>query len=212
MAGTETLDPSLPRNDSVLVGGDASSRVGGYVVDSAIVSAGSLVLLTVLAVIHGPVIEFERSGEFSDRVELDGLWFAIDTAAVTLFAGIYFAGSWVRSGATIGQRAVGLRVLPADASDGTNGADGVATLTAGRAVARYLALGVPLWLAAGFTSGNVRLAFWCLGALWYAVLLVSVVKGSSTVGIHDRIARTMVVRRVTPLRSLDHPRSEPYPE
>ena len=179
---------SLDEGESLVVPGDASARVVGFFIDSVIVSIGSLVLLTVLGLVHGTVIEVRTSGALADRVEIDAVRFSIDTGVVTLFAAAYFAGSWVRSGATIGQRSVGLRVLPA--GEATRVSPIAATV-------RFLALGAPLWVIAGLVSGNARLAFWCLALIWYAVVLVSVTRGTSTTGIHDRIAGTIVVRHVT---------------
>lgn len=171
-----------------LAEGDAPARIAGFVIDTAVVSLASLLLLTVLGIVHGPLVEIEGSGELPDRVDVDPARFALDSIAVTLFAGIYFAGSWVRSGATPGQRSVRLRVLDAT---------GRANVTVMQGVIRFLSLGAPLWLVGGLISGNARLAVWCLTVVWYGVLTVTVIRGSAVSGVHDRLARTIVVREVT---------------
>ncbi|HSJ92020.1 MAG TPA: RDD family protein, partial [Ilumatobacter sp.] len=190
-AGPDTGTPGaveLPEGATVVVAGDVASRISAFVLDALIVAFGTLVLLTVLGFVHGPVLDIRSSGELADRVEIDPVRFGIDTAASTALAALYFAGSWTRRRATFGQRAIGLEVLPAG--------DVTAGLTVFQGIVRFLAMGAPLWVIAGFASGNVRLLFWCLGLGWYGVLAITVVGGSSATGIHDRIARTVVVRHV----------------
>lgn len=181
---------SLHGDDHVLAEGDAPARIAGFVVDSVIVSFVSLFLLTMLGVLHGPVVAVEGSGELPDRLEVDATLFAIDAAVITLMTGVYFAGSWIRFGATPGQGSVGLRVLDATGGSG---------LTGKQALTRFVALGAPLWLISGLVSGNARLAAWSLTIIWYVVLVVTVARGSSVSGVHDRIAGTIVVREVRPL-------------
>ncbi len=180
----------IPHNERVVVAGDVAARVGGFAIDATIVSIGSLVLLGVLAFVHGPVVEVRGTTPLPDRVVIDDALFAVDTALVTLLAGLYFVVSWVRGGATPGQRAFGLSVLPLGVGE---------TLNAGRACIRFVALGSPFWVAAGLTSGRLRLLMWVCGLAWYAALATSVVIGSRTTGLHDRLARTMVIRRLRPL-------------
>ncbi len=186
-----TSDTTTSHGDDLMIAeGDAPARIAGFVVDSAIVSVAALFLLTVLGVLHGPVVEVQGSGDLPDRLDVDTVRFAIDSVVVSLFAGCYFAGSWIRFGATPGQSSVGLRVL-----DAAGGRD----MSPAQAAIRFVALGAPLWLIGGLVSGNARLAAWCLTLVWYGVLVVTVVRGSSVSGIHDRIARTIVVREVTPI-------------
>lgn len=188
-----TADATNPEGGGqVLAEGDAPARIAGFVVDAVLVALASFVVLTVLGLIHGPVVVIGGSGDLPDRVEVDTARFAIDSFAITMLAGFYFAGSWVRSGATPGQGSVRLRVLDAT---------GRSNVTVMQAVIRFLALGAPLWLIAGIVSGNARLAAWCLTVLWYGVLTVTVVRGSSASGIHDRLARTVVVRDVALART-----------
>lgn len=172
-----------------MVAGDLPARLSGFVVDALVVGVATLVMLTVLGVLHGPVVTVHRAGSIADRVEVDAALFAVDTLAATALAAVYFAGSWVRHGATLGQRINGLQVLPTGPR--------AARLTIARSLVRFCCLGSPIWVAAGFTSGTPRLALWILGVLWYVVLAASVSAGSSTEGIHDRIAGTMVVRHAT---------------
>lgn len=188
-ASNPSLDMTAPhRAACVYTGGDASARLSGYLIDAVVIAAASFVLLVVLGLVHGPVIEFSGAGELADRVDVDRTRFAADTAVIVVFVGLYFAGSWARRGATIGQRSTGLSVL--SASDG-----GPPSL--GWALVRFIALGTPFWVAAGFVAGSARFLLWLIGALWYFALLVSVVRGSTTTGWHDRIARTIVVRKVS---------------
>lgn len=174
-----------------VVAGDVAARIAGFLIDAVIVTFASLVLLTLLGFLHGPVVEVRSSGGLADRVEVDAARFAVDTVCTTLLAATYFAGSWVRRGHTIGQRAVGLEVVSAG--------DATAALGTGRAIVRFFSLGAPLWIIAGFVAGNARLVLWLLALAWYVVLAVSVAAGSATQGVHDRIAGSVVVRHVTPL-------------
>lgn len=177
-------------HEAVVVPGDAAARTGGYAIDTVLVSIASFVVLGALALVHGPVFEVGGSASIADQVEIDRALFAIDTAFVTVLAGAYFAGSWLRSGATPGQRAFGLRVLPRGARS---------TITARSAVIRFVALGAPFWVAAGLTSGGLRLVLWALGLVWYVVLAASVAIGEPTTGLHDRLAGTMAIRELRPV-------------
>ena len=103
--------------------------------------------------------------------------------AVTVVAGIlYFVVGWSRWAATPGQRLASLQVVASDR----------ARLPAGRAFARWAALGGPLWVIGSTVSGGVGLAALFGSAAVAVVLLTSVVRHETGRGLHDRISGSVV--------------------
>ena len=143
-------------------------------------------------------------------------------AAYLAVAAIYYAGSWVRAGATPGQRLFGMSVV----SDGTGSRlspsralgrwavlSGLGSATSVASVtAAWVILSASDWLAKTptnmwLTTPNMTLqalaanglaSGWCVtvlaGCLWSAVLLTSVRLRPAGRGFHDLIAGSVVVR------------------
>jgi uncharacterized RDD family membrane protein YckC len=184
----------------VLVAADIGGRAISFLVDAVLVSVLAFIALGVLAVLHGPVVVVRWSGDLVDRLSVDRVRYLVDTAVVGFLSAVYFAGSWWRRGATVGQRLVGIR-LHAAAGDRADRRVG-GPLSGRAALVRWLALGVPLWLGAGVAGGNVRLALWLASWLWYVVVALTTVTGTPLQGVHDRLAGSVAVRSVRPLLPL----------
>ena len=195
-------DPRNPPGPRCLVAADAPGRAAGFAIDAVLLAIVSLVALTALSLAHGPVVEVRRTGDVIGTVRVDQGLLVLDTLAICALSALYFAGSWVRWGATIGQRGLGISLRPADSADGPPG------LRWGPAIVRWLALGAPIWVAAGLADGNTRWGLWSAGVLWYAVLGVSVSAGSSLTGIHDRLAGAVAVRWAESIRTSLSPHSD----
>ncbi len=111
---------------------------------------------------------------------LDQLWFYTLLAA---FSVAYSIVSWRIGGATPAQRLLGLRVL--DATEPR-------LVSWPRSAVRWFALfGWTFVGAASNGTDGLTLA----AALWLVVLLISQVGGDGRQGYHDRLARSLVVRR-----------------
>ena len=112
--------------------------------------------------------------------------YQVANVAVGLGIGfLYSVGLWTSGGrATLGMRIFGLQV--------GNAADG-ATLTLRQAVIRWAALGNPISALAGFDvlSGAAVLIL----VVWYLVLLVSTSNDQRRMGLHDRVAESLIVAR-----------------
>jgi RDD family len=154
------------------------------------VLVGTIIFVVVAVVtrILGPTLRI-TTVDGVPRVSVDIARAAINAAVATLVTGLYFVGGWIVGGATPIQRLVGLRVRRA--SD-------AGRLALRPALLRWLVMGAPFGLI------SVVLLPWpILGAglgvvvaAWYAVLLVSTVRGQRKRGIHDRVAGSEVVREV----------------
>jgi hypothetical protein len=178
----------------VVVAADIGSRWLSYIADIVLFSVLAFVALLVLSVAHGPVVTVQRAGNLVDRVHVDPSRFTIDTLVITALSAAYFACSWCRWGATAGQRLSRIGVRPADRAF-----DPDARPSLGRATARWIGLGMPLWVAAGVTVGMLRWALWAFGWVWYGVLAVTSARSRSGQGVHDRMAGTVAVRTVRAL-------------
>ena len=111
---------------------------------------------------------------------LDQLWFYRLLAG---FSAAYSIASWRIGGATPAQRLLGLRVL--DATEPR-------LVSWPRSAVRWFALfGWTFVGAASNGTDGLTLA----AALWLVVLLISQVGGDGRQGYHDRLARSLVVRR-----------------
>jgi hypothetical protein len=111
-------------------------------------------------------------------------------ARATAFEGIatgcvYYCASWPLFGATPGQRLLGLAVRVGD---------GLAPLTPARALARWLVLGAPLWIATSMVPGWMGVAAAIAMGLWGVCLLVSTIRSATGRGLHDLLSGTRVVR------------------
>ena len=175
----------------VTVAADIGGRSLSYMADIVLFSVSAFVALLLLSFVHGPVVNVHRAGNLVDRVRVDAVRFAVDTLVVCALSAVYFAGSWRRWGATPGQRLSRIEVRPADRRFEPG-----ARLGLGRAIARWLALGVPLWVAAGVSTGNLRWALWLAAWAWYAALVVTSARSPSGQGLHDRMAGTAAIRTV----------------
>jgi hypothetical protein len=190
-------DRSTRADSDVVVAADIGGRTFCYFIDTLMFCVAAFVVLSVLSLVHGPVVSVRRAGNLVDRMNVDDVRFAMDTAIVSLLSGLYYAGSWWRRGATPGQRLCRIEVRPADRCD-----DAGARVPLARAVVRWLALGAPLWVAASVATGNLRWTLWFAAWAWYLLLAVTVARGTGLQGLHDRLSRTAAIRIVHPLEAV----------
>lgn len=146
-----TRDDWSPPGSAVTTYAGFWVRVGGYIIDS-------LVIGIPLGIIERAVIRPGSAGA-NALIYLAG-------AGVSIAYFVYF---WSTSGQSLGQRAVGVRVVSAD--DGQ-------LISQGRAFVRWLGIvisSIPLWL----------------GLIWVAF-------DDRKQGWHDKMANTVVVRETRP--------------
>ena len=161
-------------------------RLVAYALDAVVLLVAIYIVALVVRAAIGPTIRF-TDADGVPRLLVDRLHSVINSVAATLVAGAYFAGSWLRFGATPGQRVLGMRVVRVDGSAG---------LGLGRAVGRWLLLGTPLGLISTVLGPPSVLSVILVLAIafWFALLYVSTARNRRKRGFHDRITGSAVVR------------------
>jgi uncharacterized RDD family membrane protein YckC len=166
-------------------------RVIAYLVDGLIVGALVFLVVTVMTVLFGPTVRFDDSstnGLIVDRAR------AITNAVVGVLVGaLYFVGSWIRTGRTVGAAVFDLRVVAVD---------GTRRLSVAEAVIRWIAIGAPFALLSPIVRGSATLvsSLTLATIVWSVVLLVTTIVDRRHRGIHDRLARSIVIRGPAPER------------
>ena len=172
----------------------AGRRLGAYIIDAVIV--GTLAYFVTLPV-WLPVMT-DPTWAYDMAANPDAIWEFYQSPAwilagvgSTVLHGLYFVLSWRLMRGSPGQRAVGLYL--GDLEDGQ-------PLPWGRATLRWLALTwgplvalVYLIPWPGWMIATVVLSLLVL--VWQVVLLISVSSNPRRQGLHDRWARSLIVRR-----------------
>jgi uncharacterized RDD family membrane protein YckC len=178
MATRHTLPPQLGP-------APVRRRLAAYLVDAALVVAAGYLVAALLDAAIGPSVRLVVDGEIA-RVVVDAGRLTAQAVVVTLVSAAYFGVSWSRWSATPGQRLLGLRVLDVET---------LRPLRPGRSLARWATLGGPLGILAAVTIDSPFL--WSLVAaaaiVLGFVLLVSTARTSTRRGVHDRVAKSIVV-------------------
>jgi uncharacterized RDD family membrane protein YckC len=119
--------------------------------------------------------------------ELDVAAFLVVLVLQSFISFAWFVGFWLLHGATPGMRLLGLRV--GDASDGR-------PLAKRQAIIRWLVLGVPALLASLvlYVPSTVAVVVAAFGLGWLLLLLYTMAQNPVKQGLHDRSARSIVVR------------------
>jgi uncharacterized RDD family membrane protein YckC len=164
-------------------------RLIAYAIDCVILFIG-LIGLQALLIPLNPILAMQRGGEVFSGTQLQ-LWvFATATVPFLLYFGLMVSS---RRQATIGMRALRLKV-----ETESGGRPGV-----GQSLLRSAVLLLPFEINHALmfhfapSGGPPPLAFWLgTGFVWILILLyvVSVLISPRGQSIHDRIARTVVVR------------------
>jgi uncharacterized RDD family membrane protein YckC len=151
------------------------SRIVAWLFDVAIIAILSVVIIVVILLI--------APDAFARDSFAAGALSAILTTGLSF---LYFVGLWTSgSGATLGMRSVGLRLVDAP---------GPRPLAIGPAVVRWAAFGYPISLLTLVpVLGSV--ASWALIG-WTIVLLISTAMSDTNQGLHDRFAGSAVLRRI----------------
>ncbi len=169
---------------------DIPNRIIALVLDVILLAVVGLFLALVLGGLFGGL----TSGGSSAGGSLEAAGGDLNTAAFLVVAigqlavsfG-YFAYGWVMLRGTAGMKMLGLRI--GDQDDGHG-------ISWDQALVRWLLLGIPATLAtfAVIVPSLVGLVFGLVGCLWLVLLLVTMAQSLSKQGLHDRRARTILVR------------------
>lgn len=182
-------DSDQPRVKVDAASARRSSPMDGPVPGSSYASTGRRGLAFVFdgAILFASWLAVGQSGLIGVRHAGDAVIFLLTTSVG--FA--YFALCWWRFAATLGQRALGLRVV----DEGSGG-----RVTVSQAAVRWFFLigivsAAEAWLAA---AGAASIGSLAEGA-YDLLLLASMAGAAAHQGLHDRLARTVVLARARPV-------------
>ena len=164
-------------------------RAVAYFVDGIVVAALVFLAVTVMTVLFGPTVRFDdssTSGLIVDRGRA-----AANTIVAVLVGALYFIGSWVRTGRTVGAALLDLHVASVS---------GERLLSVGEAAIRWIVIGAPLALLSPIVRGSPRLVagLTLVTIAWAVVLLVTTIVDGRHRGLHDRVAGSVVLRGAAP--------------
>ncbi len=163
--------------------GDVPNRLVAYVIDAIILTGIIFVAAAAVGVVVGPTIHVGEASE----VQVDDELVVVNALIGSTLNAAYFVLSWTRLQASPAQRMLAMRI--------SHEADG-APLTMGQAIVRWLLLGAPFIVATmlGLALPEVALPILLAALAWYAWLLVTTARSPRKQGLHDRYARTVVVK------------------
>jgi uncharacterized RDD family membrane protein YckC len=162
---------------------DVPNRLVGYAIDAIILTGIVFVVAAAVALVVGPTIRINAASE----VQVDDGLVIVNALIGSALNATYFVLSWTKLHASPAQRLLAMRI--------GQEADGAA-LTIGQAIARWLLLGAPFVVATmlGLALPAVALLSMLAVLAWYALLLVTTARSPRKQGLHDRYARTVVVK------------------
>lgn len=165
-----------------LIYADVPNRIIALIIDILVLSLSGFVLAALLGGLVSEPGAIDSAGGELDIV--DFLVVLILQLAVSL---AYFGSTWTLLGSTAGMRLLGLRI--GDESDGH-------LVSWGRSLIRWLILGIPALLStlALYVPNAIGLILWALGLAWMGLLLYTMAQSPTKQGLHDRYARTIVVK------------------
>ena len=196
MSGTgrfgESAGAAGPPADTSLayVYADVPNRLIGIFVDGVILSLLIFLGAVVLSALFGPVVRFDLD---SYTVSVDQTLAVANAVVNAVVGGAYFVGSYVLLGASPGHRLFAMELR--DVTAGRR-------VTVGSAVVRWLLLAAPLGVegvATTLMTGVPDLLANFAVAGWYLILLVTTARSPAKQGLHDRLARTIVVKPARPV-------------
>ncbi|MGH3037020.1 MAG: RDD family protein [Gaiellaceae bacterium] len=161
-----------------------------WILDVVLVTLLIFVAVSILDAVVGPTVSIHpEAATLEDVVQADLGMVVLDAVLATAVSAAYFVLPWVLLGASPGQLALGMRVR-------AGGGGGPVPL--GRALARWILLFPPFATVSALTAGQPVLGVlvWSAAVAWYLVLLLTTARSASRQGLHDRVAATVVRRRV----------------
>jgi uncharacterized RDD family membrane protein YckC len=165
-----------------LVYADVPNRIIALIIDVLVLSVSGFALAWLLGGLVSEPGAIDSAGG-----ELDIVAFLVVLVLQLAVSFAYFGGTWTLLGSTAGMRLLGLRI--GDESDGH-------LISWGRSLVRWLLLGIPALLSslAIYVPNPIGLILWALGVAWMGLLLYTMAQSLTKQGLHDRYARTIVVR------------------
>jgi uncharacterized RDD family membrane protein YckC len=173
---------------------DVPTRIVALLVDAVLLTIIAFAGAVVVSVLVGPAVEFNTAADSAQEAVTLHRGIAVLDGVVSLFlSAAYFAGAWLALAASPGQRLIGVRI---------RGQDAGTAITPWQAMARWALLAAPFGVAAVLTTALTGLSNPIVDLAmitWYGLLLVTTVRSPIKQGLHDRIARTVVVKEASPV-------------
>jgi hypothetical protein len=165
---------------------DVPNRLVGIAIDAVLLSLLVFIGAVALSAAFGPVVRFDLDAYTASVDER----LAVANAVLSLALGsVYFVGSYLLLRASPGHLMLTMSLRPLEPAE---------RLSLASAVVRWLLLAAPFGLASVVTTiaaGVADLVAAVVVAAWYVVLLVTTARHPAKQGLHDRLARTIVVKR-----------------
>jgi uncharacterized RDD family membrane protein YckC len=177
---TERSEPSVAY-------ADAASRLVAYLIDGVLVGVVIFVVALVMTRVLGSTLP--AAGADGIRASVDPGRALVNAVMATTISGVYFVGCWLAFRGTVGQRLLGMVVQREVDGD---------RLRPGQALVRWILLGAWWGLLAALLL-SISLAAWVLAlaiVAWDLVLLGTTARDGRKRGLHDKLAGSVVHRRV----------------
>ena len=183
---TQTLTSTAPvPGPAGLFYADVPNRIIAYIIDVIVLGVIGFVVALVLGGILGGIVSSQTLD--SPGGDLNLLAFIVVGLGNLAISFAYFGYSWTTLRATPGMKLLGLQI--GDERDGRS-------IEWNQALTRWLVLGIPSILAsfASYVSSSLGFILSLVGVIWLIVLLYSIAQSPTKQGIHDRYARTIMVK------------------
>ena len=167
---------------------DVPNRIIAYIVDLIVLAIVNVVVALVIGGLLGGIVTTTTGADgFESIVQLNlGALLVVSLVSLALSLA-YFGYFWTAQRGTPGMKLLGLQI--GDERDGHS-------IDRDQALVRWLILGIPSILStfASFVSDSLGFILSLVGLIWLVVLLYTIAQSPTKQGLHDRYARTIMVK------------------
>jgi uncharacterized RDD family membrane protein YckC len=166
---------------------DVPNRVIAYIIDIIILGILGFVVALLLGGIFGGIVAPTEGAIGGGGGDLNLLAFLVVGLGHLAISLAYFGYSWTTLRGTPGMKLLGLQI--GDERDGRS-------IDWNQALVRWLVLGIPSILStvASYVSSGLGFLLSLVGLIWLIALLYSIAQSPTKQGLHDRYARTIMVK------------------
>ena len=164
---------------------DVPNRIIAYIIDLIVLAVAGMIISLVIGGIFGGLTTPQSLDSAGGDLNMGA--FLVVAIAQLAISFAYFGYCWVALRATAGMKMLGLQI--GDESDGHS-------ITWNQALIRWLILGIPSILGtfAVFVPSVLGMVLTIIGVIWLLVLLYTIAQSPTKQGLHDRYARTILVK------------------
>jgi uncharacterized RDD family membrane protein YckC len=161
---------------------DVPNRIVAMVIDIIVLSVIGFVLALLFGGLVTPAGAIDSAGG-----DLDVLPFLVVVVLQLAISFGYFGLLWTSARGTVGMKLLGLQI--GDESDGHS-------ISWRQALVRWFIIGVPSMLTslAAYVPSVIGVILTIVGLAWLLMLLYSIAQSPTKQGVHDRYARTILVK------------------